>query len=360
MDKSIDEILSTIDDAINSFQDKIPGLQKIVFEELQPLIKELKIKDGKILNNLENLKKIGEIKNKLEKIMVNSDYKKSVEKFIGSFDDISKLNQSYFSQFNDKFKPKKTLPLIKMLSVEATINDLVGQGLSANVTDKIAQILQQNIITGGSYASMQEQLRNHILTNETGEGSLERYTKQITTDAINQYNAQYHDAIAQDLNFNWGRYVGSNLTTTREFCELLTEKQWVNKKDLPEIIKGHIDGHDCKLSKSTGLPLGMIPGTTAENFKIRRGGYNCGHQFFWVPDSAVPDNIRRKVIEPALIPDEKYDLKILKTGEVGIVLSAPHIQKKLANHFPELSKEEKSAIYKMERKTHWSGTANGM
>ncbi|MBS1760647.1 MAG: hypothetical protein JST23_11050 [Bacteroidetes bacterium] len=180
------------------------------------------------------------------------------------------------------------------MAVESTINALVGQGLSSNVIAPVQKILTDNITTGGSYAKFQEQLQNHILQNETGEGNLQRYTKQITTDAINQYNAQYGETVAQDLQFSWGRYIGSNLTTSREFCVLLTDKQWVHKSELPEIIKGHIDGTDCKLSKTTGLPLGMIPDTDADNFKVRRGGYNCGHQFFWVPDSAVPADVKDK------------------------------------------------------------------
>jgi hypothetical protein len=46
-----------------------------------------------------------------------------------------------------------------------------------------------------AYASMSEAAEQIILsTNDTGEGSLERYSKTITTDAINQYSAQYHDS----------------------------------------------------------------------------------------------------------------------------------------------------------------------
>lgn len=294
MEQSIKAILSTIDDAIAKFQDAIPGIQKLVYEELQPIVKELQVKNGKLLNNVDNLKLIGTLQNKLEKIIISAEYKKSVQSFIDSFTTVSNLNNDYFSQFNKKYKPKNTLPIIKQLAVESTINDLVGQGLSSNIIAPIQKILQQNITTGGSYAKFQEQLQNHILQNETGEGSLQRYTKQITTDAINQYNAQYGETVAQDLQFNWGRYVGSNITTTREFCTLLTDKQWVHKSELPEIIKGHIDGTDCKLSKTTGLPLGMIPDTNADNFKVRRGGYNCGHQFFWVPDSAVPADVKMR------------------------------------------------------------------
>lgn len=294
MEQSIKAILSAIDDAIAQFQDAIPGIQKLVYEGLQPIVKELQVKNGRLLNNIDNLKLIGALQNKLKKIIISAEYKKSVQRFIDSFTTVSSLNNEYYSQFNRKYKPKNTLPIIKQLAVESTINDLVGQGLSSNIIAPIQKILQQNITTGGSYAKFQEQLQNHILQNETGEGNLQQYTKQITTDAINQYSAQYSETVAQDLQFNWGRYVGSNITTTREFCTLLTEKQWVHKSELSEIIKGHIDGTDCKLSKTTGLPLGMIPDTNADNFKVRRGGYNCGHQFFWVPDSAVPADVRAK------------------------------------------------------------------
>ncbi len=344
MDNSIQNIIKGIDDAIAKFQNAIPGIQKLVYEELQPLLKDLKIKDGKLLNNIENLKAIGNIKNKMERIIVGAQYKKQVEDFVNSFTDISNLNNDYFAQFNKKFKPRNTLPLVKMQAVEATINGLLGQGLNSNIIDPITKILNQNITTGGNYASFQEQVRNHILTDETGSGTLERYTKQITTDALHQYNAQYAETIAQDLNFSWGRYVGSNLITSRQFCILLTAKQWVHKSELPKIIEGTIDGKALNLSKITGLPIGMIPGTNADNFKIRRGGYQCGHQFFWVPDSSVPDDVKRKLIEPKVKSDLKVDLKVLKTGPFGRIFNDKAEQKKLSVVHQELSKEEKTAV----------------
>jgi hypothetical protein len=326
LEQSVKQILSTIDDAIAKFQDAIPGIQKLIYDELQPLLKKIDIKDGKLLNNVNNLKLIGELKNKLEKIIINPEYKKSVEKFIESFGVVANLQQDYFSQFNQKYKAKNTLPIIKQLAVESTITDLVGQGMSSNVIDPIQRILTQNITTGGNYANFQNQLRNHILNNETGDGSLERYTKQITTDAIHQYNATYHDTIAQDLQFNWCRYVGSNLTTSREFCILMTKKQWAHKTELPDIIKGHIGDTECKLSKTTGLPLGMIPGTNVDNFKVRRGGYNCGHQAFWVPDSAVPEEVKAKFAggkvpakeEPAMPTKKALKNDILQNNKESI------------------------------------------
>lgn len=322
MEQSIKEILQTIDDAINRFQEKIPGIQKIMFDELQPLLKELQVQNGKLLNNVENLKLLGSIKNKLEKIIISREYKEAVKKFVASYDTLSALNMNYFAQFNQKFMPSKTLPIIKQLAIENTITDLVGQGMSETITGGVRDILNTNITTGGSYASLQDQLRDHMLYTDTGDGSLVKYTKQISTDAVNQFHAQYHEAIAQDLQFNWGRYVGSLIKTSREFCILLTAKEWVHKSELPEVIKGHIDGHKCKLSKTTGLPLGMIPGTDASNFKIRRGGYQCGHHWFTVPDSAVPENVKKKFAnpdEPAPAPEKQNNSdKIIEANKSDV------------------------------------------
>lgn len=288
------EFLKTINGAIDNFQAAIPAVQKLIYEKLEPLIKELETRNGKLVNNLHNLKLIGQIKNALQKIVVSPDYKNAVNTFIDSFQEISDMQAQYFSQFVAKYKPAKVLPLIKELAVETTINDLIGQGMKASVVDPITDIITQNITTGGRYADFNQQLRNEILNNGAGDGSMLRYTRQITTDAINQYAAQNAAAIAQDLDFEWMEYVGSLINTSREFCVHLVEKRWIHKSELPGIIKGMIDGHQCKLSKRTKLPLGMIPDTTPENFNIRRGGYLCGHQAFWVPDTAVPLELRLK------------------------------------------------------------------
>lgn len=292
-DKTIRQIIKTMEGAIEGFQKGIPSIQKKAFNALLDELRELETDRGRILNSVQNLKKIGQLKNKLERFIISEGYTDSVKKFVEAFDLVEGLQVNYFAAFNQKFKPSKTLPIIKQLSIDKTINGLLGQGLQASIVDRVGDILIQSTTSGGSYASLTEQLREHLTKTDT-DGSLERHTRTITTDALNQYAAQYQETVAQDLELNWGRYIGSNITTTREFCDLLTKKEWVHRKELPEIVKGNIDGHACKLSKSTGLPLGMIPGTDAANFKVRRGGYNCGHQFFWTPDSAVPASVLAK------------------------------------------------------------------
>lgn len=290
--QSVNAILKLISDAVAGFQKTIPGIQDKTFKELQPIIKDLQTKNGRILNNVDNLRLIGSLRNKLEKIVLNAEYKNAIRDFTDSFTALDDLNLRYFKQFNKKYSPSKTLPIIKNLSIESTINDLAGQGLNANVVAPLQEILRQNITTGGSFAAFQDQIRTFLLNDENGDGALVKHTKQITVDAINQYNAQYTDVIAQDLNMDWMMYTGSLLTTSREFCIYLVQKKWIHRSELPDIIRGYIDGHQCRLSKTTKLPLGMIPGTNPDNFSIRRGGYLCGHGAFWVAESSVPADVR--------------------------------------------------------------------
>jgi hypothetical protein len=332
-DKTIQALIAQIEKSIGDFQHGVPGIQQRVFESLIEQVKGLSLQNGKVLNSVENLRLIAGIKNKIERLIISEGYKQSVKEYIKAFDTIEALSVQYFSAFNKQFTPNKTLPIIKEAAVDATLNGLLGQGLQANVVDKLTKILSDNITTGGSYSSLAEQLRNAVLTNETGEGLIERYSKTITTDALNQYAAQYQDIVAQDLKFNWCRYVGSNITTTREFCDWLTRKEWIHRSELPEILTGLIDGHQCKVNKQ-GLPLGMIPGTTVDNFKIRRGGYNCGHQAFWVPDSAVPAYIRARIGKPQPQDEPVKDVadKVLTANKAEI----GKIEKKGISLHPDL------------------------
>lgn len=277
-----------------------------MIDKLSTVIKEFQVKDGRLLNNVDNLRKLQGLQNTLQGIIVTRQYQDQVKEFVSSYSEVEKLNREYFKEYNLKYTPKETLRIIRQTAIDQTINGLIGQGMEVNISDRIHKILTDNITAGGSYSSLAEQLNKQLVSTDEKESLVKRYTKTIATDSINQYNAQYHETIAQDLNLNWGRYIGSNLTTTREFCERLSAKEWVHRSELPDILKGRIDGQQVDLSKSTGLPAGMIPGTDPDNFKVRRGGYNCGHQFFWVPDAAVPPAVKAKVFP---VPVEKEPIK---------------------------------------------------
>lgn len=69
----------------------------------------------------------------------------------------------------------------------------------------------------------------------------------------------------------------------------------MHKSEIPEIVKGRIDGHQCEIYERTGLPKGMIAGTTAENFMVNCGGWNCGHKLVLVSEVVVPKEVRERI-----------------------------------------------------------------
>ncbi len=283
-----EQIIKLIESSIDDFNAGIPEIQKQLYSDLVKELQKLSTKEGKILADVANLKLIGNIRNKLEKIILNEQYIKQVENYVKAFDLVTALQVEYFKDFNTNFRPAKTLAIIRQTSIEATLNSLTESGINANVLDPVHDLLRVHITSGGNYPDLLGDLQNRIMGNEKELGGLMKYSKQITTDALNQYSANYQKTVAEDLGLEWFRYVGSNLTTTRQFCEWLTKKEYFHISELPEIIRGRIDGHTCAIYKKTGLPYGMNPVTNVSNFQTLRGGFNCGHQAFAVPTIAVP------------------------------------------------------------------------
>lgn len=293
--ETVNKLLKTIDTSVNSFADGLDETQRQTYKKLIELIKELDIDaGGNLRNNLNNIRVVGKLKGELEKIILNDSYINKVSDFTKSFNDVQKLQNTYFSAIAVNFSNKKVFDEVKKVSIEATIDGLTESGIGANYIDEIKQMLTTNITSGGSYASLAQELNDYVIGDSEKEGQLMRYGKQVATDSINQFNAQYTKMVSDDLGLEWYQYVGSLLTTSRPFCKQLVDKRYFNIKEVPAMLNGKIGDKTVGVDKKTGLPYGMIEGTNKETFFINRGGWNCGHQIFPVPYAAVPKEIRDK------------------------------------------------------------------
>ena len=339
-DDLIAQIISVIDGSIAEFIKSIPEQQTRIFDEISLLVKTLDLSGDSIIQSTKNLRIIGNIKSKLDAIVNSPEWIGIVNNYIASFDEVTKLQNQYFSTLVEKFKPNVLLNEIKKQSIEATVNSLTEAGISFSVTDQVQNILRQNITTGSSYSQMMSQMRDFITTNQTGSGALERYTKQITTDALNQYVAQYTNAVTNDLGLNWFMYTGAIIDTSRALCRALINKKYIHQSELPDIVLGRFFEFEQiggKLNHKTKLPEGMIPGTNASNFHIYRGGYQCGHQLIPIDSSSVPNFIRLRFERKSMlananknIPDNGSvfikdfgDVKITKAG-LKEAINQPH------------------------------------
>jgi len=295
------ELIKTIDDAINGFNDSIPKIQKEILADVLDQIKKFDTRDKRITNTVKNIRLLNTIKNRLKKIILTDSYKGEVKEFLKVFTDVSTFQNAYFKEAEKTFKPPTIVKEIKAQTIDDTINRLTEAGIGVNVSDKIAELLKQNVTTGVKYSDLAAQLREYILTTET-PGVLERYVKQIATDSVNQYSAQYMNTISGDLGYEWFRYQGKDILTTRDFCNSLTDQPFFHISEMPRILRVEDmyvmkDGVKTKVpvNPKTELWYGAIPDTNAENFFVRRGGFNCAHQVFPIIERLVPKAVQERV-----------------------------------------------------------------
>lgn len=299
------DILKRIDTAISKFNKVIPKIQKDIFADIQEQIKRLDTNNGKIKPTVANIKIITSIKNKMLRLILTPEYKKEVKDFAAAFNDVTKLQNQYWQAAEKTFKPRALLKQIRIQAISDTVKSLTASGIGSTIQEQISDILRTNITTGGSYASLNDQLRESLVNTKT-DGLLMKYTKQITTDALNQYSAQYTQTVSSDLGFEFFAYQGSDIKTTRPFCDAMTDIRYFHVTEIPRLLKAENmyyikDGKKTKVGiyEKTGLPNGMIPGTNPSNFQINRGGYNCGHQIRPVSGVLVPQDIKDRVFATA-------------------------------------------------------------
>jgi hypothetical protein len=298
-----DDILGKVGQAVRGFQNRIPATQKAMYQALLEEVQKLEVDKGKVKASVRNLTRLNGIKNKLLRLVLTPEYKEEVKEYLKAFNEITVLQNQYWKGIEADFKPPKLLRKLREITIDDTVNKLTEAGIGTNIGDKITDILRQNITGGGSYADLTEQLRQSVLTTPESAGSLDKYVKQITTDALNQYNGQYTQVVTNDLGYEWFKYDNTDIETTRPFCDAMTDIKYFHVTEIPALLRGdgltYVDKKgervQVKLYSKTGLPHGMIPGTDASNFFVRRGGYNCGHQIRPVNVSQVPEDIKSRV-----------------------------------------------------------------
>lgn len=293
------DVIETLDQAADSFDGIATKEQKKIYDEVIVLAKDLETDvHGKVKQSIANLKRLTQIKAKLAALSKDKEWVAGITHFAQYFGHLQKMQNEYYSQhFTEStigMNAQKKNQLMREMAVQNTMEALMGDGLKANVTDKLNDILLRAVTSGAKFADLQDELRAHLMGENGGKGAFARYATTYATTALSQFAGQTNKLMTDDLGLEWFMYTGSNKETTREFCEHLTAKKYIHKSEIPTILTGKIDDYQCAIYEKTGLPLGMIAGTTPENFQCNCGGWNCRHQLVPVHELAVPANIRAK------------------------------------------------------------------
>lgn len=288
MEKDLRKILRIITNAPDNFIDQLSKTEQVVYQKVLEIIKELDIDlSGNIKSSTANLKKLNEIRTQLGKSLLSKEYLASVKEFVSQFQTIAKLQNKTFDT------GKAISKTITNVAIDNTLETLTGKGYTNTVIKRLRDVIQTSVTSGGSYKDLSVNLENLITGDGERQSIIKRQIQTSVSDALSIFSAEHTKLITAGLNFEWFTYVGSNIETTREFCEHLTKKEFVHTSEIPQIIGGYINGHQCKLGRN-GLPLGMFDDTNAQNFQVNRGGYNCRHQLYPISKEKVPLHLRIK------------------------------------------------------------------
>ena len=261
---------------------RIGKRQKDMWVTIFKTIKKLDTDEaGNILTNNKNLKILRTLRGDLKKSIITPQYKKDLKQFLNGFNELKSINDTYYKTIASGTlnANKNVFKAITTISIDATKSSLLDSGITEAIIKPVEKILSQNVTTGASFQDMTEMLRKDILGDGTTLGKLERYSKQITTDALNQFNANYNQTVSQDLGLEFYYYSGGVKETTRQYCkDRINEGRYYHMKEVEESANQEW--------------AGKIAGTNASSIFVNRGGYNCGHQWLAVDSLAVPKKVR--------------------------------------------------------------------
>jgi hypothetical protein len=298
------KIVNEINDKIEQFMDGLPSLARSSYKDIQGLLNQLKLDaSGNIRVSVENLRLINRIKIRLQDRIISDAYIGKLNDLSSSFNDVSKLQSQYFADVFSDFEAPEVINEMRRVSLNSTLESLSESTINNTVIQGAMDILEEDIISGASFMDMNEKLKDFMVGNKDVDPKLVSYSKQVLTDSLNQYTANYQKLVTDDLGLKWYQYVGPLVAASRPICDALVKKEWVHETELGGISRGIVDG------KKVGTE-GMIPGTNSRNFQSNRGGYNCNHLLVPVAEEAVPKAIRIKL----------YNEKNIEYNEDGIAI----------------------------------------
>ena len=268
-DSFSNRITSIIEGAISKFASGFDADIKAVSREIELLIKDLVLKDGIIVPSVSNLKILNQVDEKILTALSKSGYDSRIEQFAKNYSSIWNSNNKYFEGLKEAFVPNDALfNAIKARAIESLRESLMGAGLQTTLIEPIKNIIEANIVSGADFFDMKKQVSEFVKG-----GKLESYAGQITRDAINQFNANYHEQVSSELGLDWFLYRGGRVRDTRPFCAQRFGKYY----------------HRSEVESWASLSwAGKIPGTTKSTIYTYRGGYNCMHQIVAVATDVVP------------------------------------------------------------------------
>lgn len=209
---------------------KVTSLESTLYDSIfNKLISELELTDGKIASNNKNIDLTSAL-NKIFDTFNKSEYLPMIKAFSKDFQEIQKLNKTYFDILAEDKKKIDTVSKQVDSIMEKTIgitNDgkIVNKGyLDRLVTDITLQseikTLTYRAVTGGqTITEYKDSIKRLIVGNDQVDGALQKHFNTFAYDTYTQFDRTSSKLYAVKLDLKYFIYAGGEINTTRCFCD---------------------------------------------------------------------------------------------------------------------------------------------
>lgn len=267
------ERLENIPDA---FASRMVAIQRAKFSDIISLLDELDYSAGNIVVNQANLLRIEQIVEQAKDLLTTGEFETVVGELLGEFDDQAAITYKYFDEAFAGFEvPTIANEILAQKKREAVV-DLLNS-TDQYLQNPMRQALSNAVTSGASRKDVIDVFRLLIEGDADTVGRLERATRQIVSDTFALSDRAVTNAVAEQLDVKWFRYVGGLMDTTRPFCKARNGK-YFSKAEVESWGSEDWDG--------------KMAGTDSKTIFVTAGGYNCQHSILPVAESAVPERFK--------------------------------------------------------------------
>jgi hypothetical protein len=311
------EKISILEKSPEKFNTSVEKEQLKLLKEALKLTEKLELDGNKIKVSLKNISLIEEINKKLEISLTKGEYFSAVKELLTNMDQAAKLTNEFMQKTIDGFERSKLADEVYKLQRTKAAELLIGQSsIDANFLQPVKNTILDAVTQETTLQQLVKNLNETIIGTPQYEGKLQRYTKQIASDALSVTDRVYTTTISNEIGVEFYQYLGGELDTTRCFCEVRNGK-YFHKKEIEawgsgDITEGFEGTSDLSAAKECGKDWqGKYRGTNSSNIFNWLGGYNCKHSLAPKSLISVPKTVLNRAIEKGYFKPSEKQKKLL-------------------------------------------------
>lgn len=277
-------------------------LSDIIFDEF---LTQLNIKDGEILSEEENVRRVNLIDKAWDKYKQQQGVR-VVTSFVNDLTDIIALGSAYYSELiPNQTSSKEVLRIIdQQLGIKwvdgdwqplrnGYVNALIED---ATIRTRIKQIAYKNITSGTGYKTLVKELKEFIAGTGNSPGEYYKFYENYAFDtysAVDRTNSMLH---AERLGLTYFLYNGGVISDSREFCKerhgkVFTPQEAEAWRDLIgkyKLVPG-------KRKAQVKVPIGPIVEDKETYEPVRDlGGIKCRHSADFISEEIAKELLEKQ------------------------------------------------------------------